>query len=95
MVSGGRGLGGLDLILAIGNIPLELGRRTPTLSLLVLQAAMLLGVIMASVTPLCLAVDYFKNCVCKCGCTCAMVHTLEVRRQLPEGSLFASSTLLK
>lgn len=44
MVSGGRGLGRLNLILAIGNILLELGRRTPTLSLLVLQAAMLLGV---------------------------------------------------
>lgn len=45
-------LGGLSLILAIGNILLELARRTPTLSLLVLQAAMLLGVIMASVTLL-------------------------------------------
>lgn len=52
MVSGGRGLGRLNLILAIGNILLELGRRTPTLSLLVPQAAMLLGVIMASVTLL-------------------------------------------
>lgn len=36
-------------------------------------------------TPLCLAVDCFKNCVCKCVCTCATVRTLvEVRGQLPE-----------
>lgn len=46
------GSGGLSLILAVGNIPLELGRRTPTLSLMVLQAAMPLGVIMVSVSTL-------------------------------------------
>lgn len=46
-------------------------------------------------TPLCLAVDCFKNCVCKCGCTCAVVRTLTWRSEDSFLKSFPSFTLLK